>query len=261
MSIESNETGMHNGEVETNQVKAGINYVEALKRPFKDTKTFVIGSVLGMIPLVNLTVIGYTMESTGLTEANVKRSNLPEWKNYPGLFQKGLVAAVIGGILLLPSILLLLGTVGGVIMSPALSVMMGGLPLETCDRIIAGEITDLQVEDWLTQNWTQFIPLIVNATPFLILGGIIAGLAVYIMPAAILGWLNEGKISAAFSIDNLKMTTTLDYLVNWLIVGYLGGVIGSIVGWVPWIGAGITMYVTGVFSYTVFAQLRERYLE
>lgn len=259
MSEESNQP--ERLEASEMKVKSGINYVEALKRPFKDPKKAVIGSVLGMIPLVNLTVIGYSMESTGLTEDKVNRNDLPEWKNYFELFKKGLVAALIGGLLLLPAVAILLGTVGTVVMSPALSILCGGLPIETCDAIINGTVTDLQMEDWITQNWTQFLPLIVNATPFLILGGIIAGLAMYIMPAAILGWLNEGKFSAAFSWDSLKMTTTLDYLVNWLIVGYLGGLISSLVGWVPWVGSGISLYVTGVFSYTVFSQIREMYLE
>lgn len=259
MSKESNQP--ERIEEEMSHGKPGINYVEALKRPFMNTKKFVIGSVLGMIPIMNLAVLGYSMESTGLTEDNVKRNTLPEWKNYFDLFKKGLVAALIGGLLLLPSVALLLGTVGTVVMSPALSMICGGLPIETCDAIINGTITDLQMEDWITQNWTQFIPLIVNATPLLILGGLIAALAVYIMPAAILGWLSEGRIGAAFSWKNLGMTTTLDYLVNVLIVGYLGGLLGSLVGWIPWIGAGITMYVTGVFSYTVFSQIRERSLE
>lgn len=259
MSKESNQPeGLETSEM---KVKAGINYVDALKRPFKDTKKAVIGSVLGIIPIVNLTVIGYSMESTGLTEDNVKRNELPEWKNYIDLFKKGLVAAAIGGLLLLPAIAVLLGTVGTVVMSPALSMLCGGLPIETCDAIINGTITDLQMEDWVTQNWTQFIPLIVNATPFLILGGVLAGLAMYLMPAAILGWLNEDRFSAAFSWESLKMTTTLEYLVNWLIVGYLAGLVSSLVGWIPWIGAGITMYVTGVFSYTVFTEIRMNYLK
>ena len=234
-----------------------INFVDALKRPFLDTKKILIGSVLGMIPIVNLTVIGYTMTSTGLTEEKVKKDDLPEWRNYVDLFTKGLVAAIIGLILFLPAIAVLLGTVGTVLMSPALSILLGGLPIETTDAILKGTITELQMEDWITQNWTQFIPLIVNATPFLMFGGLLAALALYIMPAAILGWLSEDSISAAFSWKSLKMTTTLDYLVNWLIVGYLGGLLGSLVGWIPFIGTGISLYVTGVFSYTVFSQIRE----
>jgi hypothetical protein len=210
-----------------------------------------------MIPIVNLTVIGYTMASTGLTEEKVKKDDLPEWRNYVALFTKGLEAAIIGAILFIPAIAVILGTVGSVIMSPALSILLGGLPFETSDAILEGAITELQMEDWMSQNWTQFIPLIVNATPFLILGGLLAGLALYIMPAAILGWLSEDSFSAAFSWRSLKMTTTLDYLVNWLIVGYLAGLMGSLVGWVPLIGSGISLYVTGVFSYTVFSQLRE----
>lgn len=251
---------------ETNNLKEaetqtpGINYVEALKRPFKNTRNLVIGSILGMIPLVNLTVLGYSMESTGLTEDKVKLNQLPEWKNYFDLFKKGLIAAIIGGLLLLPSIILIMGTVSTVMMSPALSILMNGLPVETVDSLIAGEITDLQMEDWITQNWTQFLPLIMNATPLLILGGAVAAFGAYVMPAAILGWMKDGKFSAAFNWDNLKIITTLDYLVNVLIVGYLAGVISSIAGMLPWVGPGVSMYLTSVFSYTVFVQLQQRNL-
>jgi hypothetical protein len=67
----------------------------------------------------------------------------------------------------------------------------------------------------------------VNATPFLILGGLLAGLALYIMPAAILAWLREDKFSAAFTWEVVQSNLNLDYLVNWLIIGYLGGVVSS----------------------------------
>ncbi len=85
----------------------------------------------------------------------------------------------------------------------------------------------------------------------------LAALAFYIIPFALLAWLDEDSFSAAFSWSNLKKTMTLDYLVNWLIVGYLGGILSSLLGWVPFLGTGITLYVSGVFSYTVFAELYE----
>ena len=235
-----------------------VDFVEALKRPFSDTKKLLIGSLLGIIPIVNFTVIGYTLVSTGFTKEEVKKDGLPEWANYGDLFMKGLVAVIIGIILFLPAALVLLGTLGIVIISPALSLIFGGLPIETWDKLIAGQITELQIQDWFAQNWTQFIPLFINAVPFLLLGAVLALLAYYIMPAALLGWLKEDRFSAAFSWKVLKMTATLDYLVNWLIVGFLGGIVSSLLGWIPFLGMGITMYARGVFSYTVFAEIYER---
>ena len=235
-----------------------IDYVKALKRPFQDSKKFLIGTILGMIPLVNFTVIGYTLNSTGLTKEKVDRDSLPEWTDYVNLFMKGLGAVLIGIIMLLPAALILIGTFGGVILSPTLSMVFGGLPVETWDSVAAGQMTELQMEDWFAESFTQLIPLFAKAVPLLLFGGLLAALAFYLIPFALLAWLKEDSFSAAFSWSNLKKTMTLDYLVNWLIVGYLGGLLSSLLGWVPFLGMGITMYVTGVFSYTVFAELYER---
>jgi hypothetical protein len=108
-----------------------VDFVEALKRPFMDTRKFLIGAILGIIPFLNFTVIGYTMNSTGFTKEGVKKDSLPEWGNYGDLFTKGLVAALISIILFLPAILVLFGTVGGVIVAPAMSVIFGGVPMGT----------------------------------------------------------------------------------------------------------------------------------
>ena len=235
-----------------------VDYVKALKRPFSDTRKFLTGTVLGMIPIVNLTVIGYTLNSTGLAKDNGNRDGLPEWTNFGELFMKGLGTVAIGIIMLLPAGLILLGTFGSVITSPALSMIFGGVPMDTWNNYAAGQMTDIQMEDWFAQNWTEFIPVFTKAVPLLLLGGLLAALAFYILPAAILGWVKEDRFSAAFSWETIKKTMTLDYLVNWLIVGYLGGVLTSLLGWVPFLSTGITMYVSGVFSYTVFAELYER---
>ena len=82
--------------------------------------------------------------------------------------------------------------------------------------------------------------------------------AYYLLPAALLGWLKEDMLGAAFTWKVVKTAATLDYLVNWLIVGFLGGIVSTLVGWIPILGVGIKMYVNGVFSYTVFAEIYER---
>ncbi len=244
---------------ESNQSTSGsIDYVEAIKRPFKDTRKFLIGTLLGMVPLVNLVVIGYTLDSTGIRKEKANRGDLPEWMNYVDLFMTGLKAVVIGIILGLPAALVIFGTLGSVIFSPVLSMILGGVPIETWDSLASGTVTELQMESWFAQNWTEFIPLFTNAVPFLIFGGLLAALAFYIMPSALLAWFKEDRMSAAFTWDVVERTMSLDYLVNWLIVGYLGGVLSSLLGWVPFLGTGITLYVSGVFSYSVFAVLYER---
>jgi hypothetical protein len=234
-----------------------IDYVEALKRPFQNTTSILIGTILGIIPILNFTVIGYILTSTGLTQKSSKNT-LPEWSDYVELFKKGLVSVIIGIVLFLPAALVLFATIGSVIFSPAMSVILGGLPIESCEDLVSGQVPDAVMEHWLAQNWTEFIPLLRNATPFVILAVILGLAAFYVMPAAILGWLKEDKIGVAFSLKNWKKTMTLDYLVNWLIVGYLIGLLNSLFQWIPFIGVGITMYVGGIFSYTVYSELFER---
>jgi hypothetical protein len=55
----------------------------------------------------------------------------------------------------------------------------------------------------------------------------------------------------------LRKAFTMDYLVSWIVVGFIGLIISAVLGWLPFLGSGVTMYVTGVFSYTVFAEVFE----
>lgn len=101
-----------------------VDFVKALKRPFSDINKFFIGIILGVIPLVNFTVTGYTLVCTGFTKEKVGRDRLPEWKNYSDLFMKVLKAVIIGIILFLPEVLVLFGAFGTVIMSPVVSMCL-----------------------------------------------------------------------------------------------------------------------------------------
>jgi hypothetical protein len=188
----------------------------------------------------------------------VEKGSLPEWKNYGDLFMKGLVSALIGFLLFLPNSLVLFGAFGTVASSPVVSQMLGGISPETWNRFFAGEITDMQMQDWFAENWTRLVPLFLSATPYLILGSALALVASYILPVVILGWLKADSVGAGFSWEVVKKAATMDYLVNWVIVGIVGMVVSALLGWIPLLGTGITMYVTGVFSYTVFAEVYDR---
>jgi hypothetical protein len=234
-----------------------VDFVEALKRPFLDLQKALIGVLLGSIPLVNLTVLGYTLVSSGFTKEKVEKNSLPEWTNYGDLFMKGLVAALIGFLLFLPNTLIFFGAFGTVASSPAVSQMLGGISPDTWTRIFEGQITDMQMEDWFAQNWTQIVPLLLSATPYLILGSVLALLASYVMPVIILAWLKEDNIGAGFRWEVVNKTMSMDYLVNWVAVALVGMVVSALVSRIPLLGTGISMYVTGVFSYTVFAEIYE----
>lgn len=108
-----------------------VDFVKALKRPFSDIYKFFIGIILGVIPFVNFTVIGYALVSTGFTKEKVGRDRLPEWKNYGDIFMKGFIAVILGFLLFLPAVLVLFGAFGTVIMSLVVSMMFGGISTDT----------------------------------------------------------------------------------------------------------------------------------
>jgi hypothetical protein len=234
-----------------------VDFVEALKRPFSDGRKFLIGIVLGMIPLVNFIVIGYKLVSTGFTSVKVEKDGLPEWRNYGDLFIKGLISAIIGFLLYIPVFLVFFSGFGAIITSPVLSTMLGGFSPDTWNRLTTGEITDIQIEEWFTQNWMKFIPLFLTGVPFLILGVVLGLLASYIMPVVILGWLKEGSVGAGFSWNVIKKAFTMDYLGNWFVVRIIAVIVSALLGNIPFLGLGITTYVIGVFSFTVFAEVYE----
>jgi hypothetical protein len=235
-----------------------VDYLEALKRPFSDMKKLLVGIILGGIPLVNLIVVGYTLVCTSLTKIKVEKDNLPEWENYGDLFMKGLIAAIIGFILFIPNSLVLFGAFETIVTSPTVNQMLGGISPDTWNRIFAGEISEMQMQDWFAQNWTQFVPLVVSATPYIILGIIFGLVASYILPVIVLEWLKEDSFTAGFRWDVVKKTLSMDYLVNWIVVGIFGMIMSALFSRVPLLGTGIVVFVTGVFSYTVFAEIYEQ---
>lgn len=84
------------------------DYFIAFKRSFQDIRKFLIGSVLFMVPFVNLVTsvfaCGYIVRCAKTSMKN--RFKLPEWRNWNALFIKGLLASLIVLIYLLPVVIL-----------------------------------------------------------------------------------------------------------------------------------------------------------
>lgn len=75
-----------------------VNMETAFKFPLKDKNWLIkvlIGGALIWIPIVNFLVFGYLLKV--LSDAKDKKeAALPEWQNWPVLFQEGFMAFVIG---------------------------------------------------------------------------------------------------------------------------------------------------------------------
>lgn len=75
-----------------------VNMETAFKFPLKDKNWLIkvlIGGALIWIPIVNFLVFGYLLKVLGDAK-DKKEATLPEWQNWPVLFQEGFMAFVIG---------------------------------------------------------------------------------------------------------------------------------------------------------------------
>ncbi|MCD6522140.1 MAG: DUF4013 domain-containing protein [Candidatus Diapherotrites archaeon] len=77
-----------------------VDYMAALKRPFSDLKAFIIGAIVGIIPIVNLAFTGYLLDCAAT--ASRRDYRLPEWTNWGRLFVRGIMAFIIAIIYYIP---------------------------------------------------------------------------------------------------------------------------------------------------------------
>ena len=86
-----------------------VDYASAIKRPFTDIKTWILGAVISIIPIVNFMAYGYGLSCAGT--ASRKDFALPGWE-WGAMWVKGLLALVIGVVYALPALIVLLVTGG-----------------------------------------------------------------------------------------------------------------------------------------------------
>jgi hypothetical protein len=226
-----------------------VDYIGALKRPFSDLDKALVGIVLSIIPIVNLMVLGYALV------ASKDNKKLPEWKNIGDLFIKGIIAMVIGVLLFLPAIALIsVGTVT-LLLSPSLMPIMESVYSTVWNSALSGGQFNTAMAQIIYGNWNLISSLFVLVAPFFVIAGLVALMAGYVMPMALLEWINTKKAGSAFSGKVLRKAFTGEYLVNWFVVMVLSVIIGFFLGFIPFLGAGLTLYVTQVFSYTVLGEV------
>lgn len=203
-----------------------VDYEKAIKRPFQDVKKLLIGSILNIIPIVNLITSGYIINSAKNTMN--KKNDLPEWENWGDLFTTGLVAAVISFIYFIPAGAVLLVGVGSLI-----------------SGVIAGGIT--------TANMSS----IIASGGIMVIVGILLSIAtMLIVPMAIMRYVDKGEFSAAFAIgDVLKKVLSGKYVVAWIVMIVYAMILGSVSFVIPVAGAAIAGYIVGLTTMTVFAEV------
>jgi hypothetical protein len=217
-----------------------VDYAIAFKRPFENTKTAIIGSVLGILGaitfgIISLFVWGFAFKNA---QETIKGNNkLLEFKDWIEYFIKGILITILTIIYFLPALILL-----GLAFITALPLLI--------KTLITGDPTPLLS--------------VIGVSGSLILLGIILGLiALIVLPMAIALWQKENKFSSAFHCKRiLKGVLTGKYFLSliivfvyWIALSIIVGILSLIPLIGTYIGAGITTYIGAITTYTVFAQV------
>ncbi len=230
-----------------------VDYIASLKRPFLDFKKLIIGILLSIIPIISFIAKGYYLESSGITKTKVPLDELPKWTKFWSLFIKGLLSSIISIIYLIPSILLI---VIGVLLMGA-SQFFNTINDIVSNSLMESSSNSAQLfETLLKENLNVLMPFLIKLAPFLIIAVLLAILAAYLIPIAILNYLSNNKFSKAFNFSIIfKKAFTSKYLGAWFLAIIISLIISSVLNIIPFVGGSIAFFITGVISYSIFGQV------
>lgn len=225
-----------------------VDYVWAIKRPFEDIKTLVIGMILGAIPLVSqLTIPGYALIS-GKTAAAKKK--LQEWGDWGNVIVKSILIIIITLIYMLPAII-----VSAIFFAPMLTSLLA---------VIGGDMSAME------QIYSETATVAAAGIGILI-AGILALIASYILPAALMKYILKDNFGSAFDFGGIfKRVLNVEYFITWIvtiiysaIVGIISAAIGGVLAIIPFIGwifalliSGLSSFILLVTQYSMFGQLK-----
>lgn len=232
------------------------DYEGAIKRPFSDLKKLLIGVVLSTFPIISLFAKGYYLESSGVSKKRrINRKEMPDWENWSNLFFKGLLAIIIKSVYLLPMIFVMLFGFGFVLSSLIATLA----PIFPFDSLSSDPAAIMKIENFFQQNWMLIMPSLLKLGPFIFFGVIFALLAVYISPIAILSFISSNKLSDAFDLRNIfKKAFTAEYFVAFIVIALFSIVIKAVFLIIPFVGMGISKFLTGMFAYTVIGEIYKK---
>lgn len=218
-----------------------VDYIEAIKKPFSDLKTLAIGTVLSMIPLVNLLAAGFAIKVAEDTIKGKKALRGFAVKDIVEYLIKILMAAVISIVyMIIPMIIVGIGVGAGF-------------------ASLIGEIADPSAMG------DAFFKAITLGGPLLLIGGLLGLVATILQPMAMMNWLKAGKIGAAFKIGEVvKKALTAQYLITLVVIvvyamvlAFVTGLIGGLLAItviVPLILVGLVSFVMQVTVMTMYAE-------
>jgi hypothetical protein len=228
-----------------------VNYGEAIKKPFTDLVKLLIGIVLSLIPIVHWFAKGFILESSGLGKTKIS-SKMPEWKNWGNLFIKGLLSDIIMLIYMIPAIIVFVVGAGLTILS-LIATFFGST---ITPEMLTGETSPEVMGQMMSQNWVLALPTLIAAAPIVIFAFILALIAFYVTPIAILSYVKSNKFSEAFSLGSVfKKAFTGNYFIVWIVVLIITAIISWILSFIPIVGTALAWFIMGVMAYSLYGQV------
>lgn len=210
-----------------------VDYGGAIKKPFTNIPSLVIGIIVGIIPIVNILNIGFGLQTAQKTLNGDK--TLASWKEIADIIVKAIAGIVIAIIYYVPALI-----VAGI-----------GL-VSSFDKI---------VESFSSPSAEAFTALISSAGPFFIVVLLLALIAMFLLPMAVISFLKNG-FGKAFALGTIvKKALTGKYILSWIVVivwSIVLFIVFFILSLVPlvgaFIGAGLLSYAITVTEYSIFAE-------
>jgi hypothetical protein len=171
---------------------------------------------------------------------------MPEWKNFGDLFVKGFFNSAITFIYLMPAAIVLMIGAGA-----AISNIFTAIPWLELSKAASNDA----VRTLMQPAIQDLMPAFVAAAPFFILAGILALTAVYVMPIAVLSYLEKENFSDAFNFKVFKKAFKGDYFIAWLLMNLLAFILINLLKIIPILGIPAAMFIIGVISFSVFGQI------
>lgn len=216
-----------------------VDYNISFKKPFSDLRKLLIGVVVNIIPIVNLISFGYMLENSDIKKEQ-QTDTMGEWDNLGEFFVKGLMGLIVSLIYNIPA--LIVGIIAFVIVFVPVFGKLALLGPQRIETMNPGELFPI------------FVPYLLAALPLILLVVILALIASYIVPVAILKYIKTDSFSEAFKFNDIsKYILTGEYFVVWALVLVMNIVLVGILSNIPVVGTAIGSFLTGIIGFSLFA--------
>jgi len=222
-----------------------VNYTEAFERPFTDIKKLLIGIAFSILPIISWFAIGFFLECSGVGKTKAGKK-MPEWKNLGSLFLKGFISFVISLVYFALAMLVFLIGAGAAVFSLIKAIPWNQVINATSEQ--ASAIVNPIIQD--------AAPSVMAALPFIITAVVLAVLAAYVLPIALLSYISGDSFNSAFKLKSIfKKAFTGKYFVAWILMIVISLLLGGILRIIPIIGQPAASFIVGVISYSLFGQI------